>query len=110
METKDGGARRHRKTAQLCRQVYVTLFQSLAGLGEEALLEASIESVLPTQGGSALLVTVIVAARGGIELQDVHAALERANGRLRADVAAAITRRHVPELIFIVRPQSGVAE
>ena len=60
-------------------------------------------AVSPAPNSTRLLVTVGAAGAGRIE--DVERALERlhqAAARLRTEVAAAITRRRVPELSFRV--------
>jgi ribosome-binding factor A len=86
------------KTGRLCRQVAESLSLALAGCGEEALLEAAVREVVPLEGGAQLRVTVELAS--GADPAAVLAALSRAQGRLRCEVAASIRRKRVPGLVF----------
>jgi ribosome-binding factor A len=88
-----------RKTLQLCRQVAQTLGDVLAGRCDDAVLQGlDVVDVLPAPDASRLLVTV--RPLGPEEPGRVLERLGRASGRLRSEVAAAITRRKTPVLAF----------
>jgi ribosome-binding factor A len=95
---------KNRKALQLCAQVAETLAQVLAGeLGDDRLRELRLESVQPAPNAGRLLVTVSVAECGEQRNREqVLGRLERFKVRLRAEVAATIHRRRVPELLFNV--------
>ena len=88
-----------RKTMQLCRQVAETLGDVLAGQCDDDVLHGlDVVDVVPAPDASRLLVTVrpLPPAEPGRVLER----LGRASGRLRSEVAAAITRRRAPALAF----------
>jgi len=88
------------KALQLCRQVQRILTLELAGFGgDEVLRDVYVVEVTPVQGSSQLLVQVSVPPH--VTVVDVLERLEQAAPRLRAAVAAAITRKRAPELSFI---------
>lgn len=90
-----------RKTLQLCAQVERSLALALAGCGDDVLQAVTVESVRPGPDGSILAVTVLLPGGPGARgARDVLAALERARGLLRAEIASAIHRQRVPELAF----------
>ncbi len=96
-----------RKARQLCGQVARTLADLLSGEpGADLLLGLDVVRVEPAPDAARLLVTVC--ARW--TLAPVHpslilAQLDRVSGRLRAGVAAAITRKRAPLLTFrVVQP------
>ena len=89
------------KAQQLCHQVADTLNLVLSGEFGEELRDLRVVAVTPAPDASQLLVLVAPAIAGGnIDPQAVPARLATAAGRLRAGVAAAITRRHAPKLLF----------
>ncbi|HEX8199718.1 MAG TPA: ribosome-binding factor A [Isosphaeraceae bacterium] len=105
--TRKAGARRpvpaasrpDRKTLQLCRQVAETLGDVLAGQCDDEVLQGLVVvGVAPAPNASRLMVTV--RALGPEEPGRILAHLEYASGRLRSEVAAAITRRKTPALAF----------
>jgi ribosome-binding factor A len=99
--------RTNRKALQLCGQVAQTLGHVLAWeTADPALGELTVESVVPAPDSTRLLVTV--AAPAGAEADAVLAHLHRTCGRLRAEVAAEIHRKRVPELTFQVVPRGEV--
>jgi ribosome-binding factor A len=94
----------NRKALQLCGQVARTLAEVLAGECADAVLrDLVVESVVPAPNSSRLLVTVTLAPTAQ-DSDPSRAAehLERARGRLRTEVAAAIHRRRAPDLMFRV--------
>jgi len=92
----------HRKSWQLCRQVADTLNQVLGGeCDDETLRDLLVVSVAPAPDTSQLLVLVAPALPGDVlDAQLVQDRLAAASGRLRSEVAAAITRRRTPKLVF----------
>ncbi|CAN5650135.1 hypothetical protein BH23PLA1_BH23PLA1_01320 [soil metagenome] len=93
-----------RKALQLCGQVARTLEGVLAGeLDDDVLRNLLVVSVVPAPDESRLLVTVGPCAPGlPFDPLQVMAHLSAASVRLRAEVAADITRRRAPTLIFQV--------
>jgi ribosome-binding factor A len=88
-----------RKARQLCAQVKDALHGVLAGCADPVLQGLGVVSVEPAPHSGLLLV---VLAAGGASRADAVAALARAAGLLRAEVASAVSRRYAPELIFEV--------
>lgn len=91
----------NRKALQLCAQVARTLMTVFADCGDDVLRDLLIESVTPAPNASRLLITVLPASP--IETSVVREHLERARGRLRSEVVAAIHRRRAPDLLFRVQ-------
>ena len=102
----EGAGRSHQKqnykTEQLCRQVQRALSLALAGeCDDDVLRELSVEFV--TAGASSQLIVHIAIPwrQPPISLPDVIQRLARVSGLLRRSVAQAITRKRVPELLFL---------
>ena len=103
--------KRHRKAnykaLQLCRQVQRILTLELGGFGaDEVLRDVYVADVTSAAGSSQLLVQVSTPPH--VSIVDVLERLDRAAPRLRAAVAAAITRKRAPELSFIPVARSEV--
>jgi hypothetical protein len=77
------------------RALSLALADGPAGSG---LYELSVDEVTPSADGGRLLVHVIVPAERNVN--EALAALRRDTPRLRSEIAAAITRKRVPELSF----------
>lgn len=91
----------HRKAQQLCHQVADTLSLVLSGEFGEELQDLRVVAVTPAPDASQLLVLVAPAVAGSnINPDVVIAKLAAVAGRLRGEVAAAITRRRAPKLLF----------
>ncbi len=92
------------KTQQLCRQVAQTLEQVLgADFADDRLRNLQVTGVEPSPNASQLSVTLRTDAPCGCE--QLHAILDRlgaVTGRLRCEVAAAISRKRTPRLMFRV--------
>lgn len=92
------------KARQLCAQVFETLSLVLAGeFHDEWLHNLEVVSVNPAPDASQL--AVVVRAHMPGTLVDPREVLEKLNGvagQLRAEVAAAITRKRAPKLVFQV--------
>jgi ribosome-binding factor A len=93
-----------RKARQLCRQVAETLSQVLSGeCGDEVLQSLHVMAVDPAPDASQLVVTVRAGLPGEVIAPDVvQAHIAAAMSKLRSEVAAAITRKRAPSLIFRV--------
>jgi ribosome-binding factor A len=93
-----------RKARQLCAQVAQTLSLVLAGeFHDELLHNLQVVSVKPAPDATQLAVAVRADVPG--TLVDPCEVLDRLNGvsgRLRTEVAAAITRKRAPKLVFQV--------
>jgi ribosome-binding factor A len=95
-----------RKAQQLCAQVAETLQQLIGGEGGDEILQAlCLIEVSPAPDASQMLV-VVGPALGAVPLDavEVQAALNRASGWLRSEIAAAITRKRAPRLMFRYLP------
>ena len=93
------------KTLQLCRQVADTLNYVLSGDCDDELLQnLQVVNVVPAPNSSQLLVTVYPAVPSDTRFDSAEARrrLTRIAGRLRSEVAASITRKHAPRLLFQV--------
>jgi ribosome-binding factor A len=93
-----------RKVRQLCSQVAETLGLVLSGECADDLLQSlQIVAVDPAPDASQLLVTVRAGMPGEtIDPDDATERLTEIMGKLRCEVAAAITRKRAPKLIFRV--------
>ena len=93
-----------RKVRQLCSQVADTLNLVLSGECGDALLQSlQVVSVDPAPDAAHLLVTVRAGLPGEVIDPGVASAcFARMMGRLRCEVAAAITRKRAPRLVFRV--------
>jgi len=91
-----------RKTLQLCSQVADALNGLLVDCRDERLQALVVVAVIPAPDATRLLVTVDLAVPPETppDRDDVSAALAAAAGRLRDGVAAAITRKRAPQLVF----------
>lgn len=103
----------NRKAKQLCRQVAETLALVLTGeTGDELLASLIVESVVPAPDSSRLLVTLHAdLPPGQFDRVSLEGRLANSKGRLRCEVAAAITRRKTPVLVFdLVGPLAAKEE
>jgi ribosome-binding factor A len=92
-----------RKTLQLCREVERTLSAVLSGECDDDLLrELIVLSVVPAPNAGRLLVTVGLPKSAGATVDEVLERLLSKSGQLRSEVAAAVSRRKTPELVFRV--------
>jgi ribosome-binding factor A len=87
-----------RKGLQLCGQVKDALSIAFPACADTVLQGLSVIGVEPAPHTGRLL--VLVGSPSDIERAQVIRALARASGFLRAEVAATISRRHTPELVF----------
>jgi ribosome-binding factor A len=92
----------NRKALQLCGQVADTLALVLGECGDDMLRDLLVVSVRPAPTSARLLVTVARAAGAAADAAQIAGRLERARGKLRSEVAAAVHRRKTPDLAFRV--------
>jgi ribosome-binding factor A len=100
----------HRKTRQLCGQVFRTLSLALSELEARWGWGLAVDGVEPAPDATRLRVRVTFGGTRSLdEALDALARLQSFSGRLRQEVAAAITRKKVPELIFELTPPDEVS-
>ena len=92
--------RAERKERQLCRQAHEALSQAFAELSDPCLQRLFVCDVSPAPDASRLAVSL--AAPVDLVLDDVTARLQRVEGWLRSEVAAVITRKRVPTIVYEV--------
>lgn len=92
------------KANQLCRQVAETLDQVLSGeTSDDVLRRQRVSGVVPAPDASRLLVTLHADCDPEeFDRSQVEQRLAVYNGRLRSKIAAAITRKKTPTLVFNV--------
>jgi ribosome-binding factor A len=92
-----------RKTLQLCREAERTLSSVLTGECDDDLLrDLIVQSVVPAPNAGRLLVTVAMPPSIDVPIEEVLQRLLGVSGRLRREVAGAVSRRKTPELVFRV--------
>ena len=87
-----------RKGQQLCEQVKQALLGAIPACGDPVLQSLEVLGVEPAPHSGRL--RVLFNAPTGVERGTLTCAISRGIGFLRREVAAAINRRHVPELVF----------
>lgn len=97
---QEGGRRGH-KDLQVCRQVFDALTYALAELDDPAIDELVLVSVTPAPSAARVQVN-LVPAHAGVDREAALARLAEIGPALRAEVAAEVTRKRVPELVFHV--------
>lgn len=103
----DGEKSRNRtwKVLQLCKQVERAATLALEGewVGD-ALLGAAVAAVEPAPNAGRLRVVVVLAPEKGVdEVERARAMLAELRATFRSEVARAIHRKRVPEIVFDVR-------
>ncbi len=99
----DAGRKGH-KDLQLCRQVFDALSLALADYDDPLLDELVLDSVIPAPNSARVEVLFVPSS----DKVDVDAALDKLHsivGELRSEVAAEVSRRKIPELVFRVGPR-----
>lgn len=91
-----------RKLKQLAREVYRVLSNALAELADPRLESAHVVEVRPAPDAGRFAVEV--SAGRAATASDVEAALVAARAHLRGELAAALARKRIPELVFEVVP------
>lgn len=91
----------NRKDLQLCRQVFDALTYALAEIDDPIVDDLALAKVVPAPSASRVQV-ILVAMRDDIDPDVALASVHEHAEELREEVAAEITRRRVPELVFRV--------
>jgi ribosome-binding factor A len=99
-----GEGRRGHKDLQLCKQVEEALTLALAEMEDPLLDQVVIESVVPAPNASRVEVRCIPVG-SAVDLPAVLERLNEVSGELRSEVAADVSRRRVPELVFTIVPR-----
>jgi ribosome-binding factor A len=89
----------NRKDLQLCRQVFDALTYALAELDDPIIDELVLASVVPAPSAARLQVT-LVPSHEDIDPDDALARVRDVADELREEVAAEVTRKRAPELVF----------
>jgi ribosome-binding factor A len=98
---RDSRGRSGHKDRQICRQVFDALSYALAELDDPVIDELVIDSVVPAPSASRVLVVLRPSVAGSdADFEIALARLREVAPELREEVAAEITRRRVPELVF----------
>jgi hypothetical protein len=71
------------------------------------LIDVSLLSVEPAPDASRLLVTLLVNRSAEESIEEIYGVIEQVTPRLRAELAADITRKRAPELTFRLIKQEG---
>ena len=96
-----------RKAQQLCAQVADTLHQVFGESADATLQSLAVVEVCPAPDATQLLVLVAPAVGAECTADEAAEALARAGAWLRGEVAKAITRKRVPQLVFRLIPTAG---
>ncbi|MBL9012759.1 MAG: ribosome-binding factor A [Myxococcales bacterium] len=99
MSNDDRGGKRHHKDLQLCRQVSDALAFALAEIDDPVIDDLVLASVVPAPSAARVLVT-LVPTRADIDEDVALDCVRELADELREEVAAEVTRRRVPELVF----------
>ncbi len=91
-----------RKARQLCVQVAEALHAAVGACADPVVQALTVASVEPAPHTGRLRVVLALPPDGGVTRAEAEAGVARAAGRLRAEVAAAVHRRHAPELVLEV--------
>ena len=92
-----------RKLQQLCRQVHRALMYAVPGeMADPLLQDLFVDAVEPAPDAGRLMVR-LVSTRPPADGSQILERLSRVAGHLRGQVAAAITRKRAPELVFDLR-------
>jgi hypothetical protein len=91
--------RRHHKDLQLCRQVFDALTYAFAELDDPLIAELALASVAPAPSSARVMVT-LVPTRDDLDLEIALDRVREHVAELREEVAAEVTRKRVPELVF----------
>lgn len=99
-ESFESNSKRDQKLHQLCRQVERALAYVMpGGLADPLLQDLNVVAVKPAPDASRLMIWFRT-NRPVSEAAAIFERLEAVRGRLRSEVAAAVTRKRAPELAF----------
>lgn len=100
MQREIAGRNGH-KDLQVCRQVFDALTYALAELDDPLIEQLALVSVTPAPSAARVLVT-LAPCHAGLDIEAALARLRDVAPGLREEVAAEVSRRRVPELVFRV--------
>ena len=103
---QDTRGRRGHKDLQLCRQVFDALSYAFAEIDDPIIDELVLESVTPAPSAARVQVNLI--SQDDVDREQALERLHAVAGELREEVAAEVSRRRVPELVFRIVPRSLV--
>lgn len=98
MHRETRGHRDH-KALQVCRQVYDVLTLALAEIDNPLIDDLVLARVMPAPNASRVQV-ILVPANATIDPTEALARIGQFADELREEVAAEVSRRRVPELVF----------
>lgn len=98
---RDSRGPRGHKDLQVCRQVYDVLALALAEIDDPVIDDLSLASVTPAPNASRVLVTLVPYSHS-IDRTEALARIAEYADDLREEVAAEVSRRRVPELVFVI--------
>ena len=99
---RDTGGRRGHKDLQVCRQVFDALTLALAELADPMIDELVLVSVTPAPSAARVQVNLVPTHDNGFDSAAALARLHQVAPGLRQEVAAEVSRRRVPELVFCI--------
>ena len=110
MHDERRGGRRHHKDLQVCRQVFDALTYALAEVDDPLIAELVLVSVMPAPSAARVQVTMAPSPTSSeIDRDAALARLHEVAPELREEVAAEVSRRRVPELVFRIEPVEAPA-
>ena len=89
----------NRKDLQLCRQVFDALIYALADVDDPIIDDLVLASVVPSPSAARVQVT-LVPSHDNVDPDVALARIAEVAEELREDVAAEVTRKRAPELVF----------
>ena len=107
MHRDRSGRSRGHKDLQVCRQVYDALTYALAELDDPMIDELVLARVTPAPNASRVQV-ILVPSHDGLDSTAALARLQEVAAELREEVAAEVSRRRVPELVFRIGTPSDI--
>lgn len=98
---RDQRGHRGHKDLQVCRQVYDVLALALAEIDDPVIDELVLARVMPAPNASRVQV-ILVPSSAAIDSDEALARIAEFADDLREEVAAEVSRRRVPELVFVI--------
>ena len=96
------------KDRQVCRQVFEALSMALAEIDDPLIDDLALMAVDPAPDAKRVLVS-LQATRTDTDLDAAYQRIQELAPELRAEVAAEVHRKQVPELIFKIAPAPAPA-
>jgi len=97
--SREPRGRQGHKVYRLCRQVYDALMLALAEIDDPLIDELVVARVTPAPNAARVQV-ILVPSRTEIDSTEALARIAEFADDLREEVAAEVSRRRVPELVF----------